>query len=124
MENGRQPAGHTHHLSAAQRLLGDTIITLGPRPGRKWAGVGLAGLAAAQLLRGLGQKDAAAGAALLATAANAMTLAAFRRPERPLAQTVGGVGLSWVRFGAVAVVLAALGAVAGKRVGSADGHGT
>src|SRR5262249_38844443 len=41
------PAGHTHHLSAAQRLMGDTLIAIGPRPGRKWAGVGLAGLAAA-----------------------------------------------------------------------------
>jgi len=108
------PAGHTHHLSAAQRLLGDTIIAVGPRPGRKWAGLGLAGLAAAQLLRGLGHKDAAAGAALVATAANAMTLAAFRRPERPLAQTLTGVGVSWARFGAAAAALAVVGAVVGR----------
>ena len=38
------PAGHTHHLSAAQRVVGDAVIAVGPRPGRKWAGVGLAAL--------------------------------------------------------------------------------
>jgi Family of unknown function (DUF5693) len=88
------PAGHTHHLSAAQRMIGDTVIALGPRPGRKWAGLGLAGLGAASLLERLGQDELAAAAALVATVANALMLAAFRRPERPLAMTVSGVGRS------------------------------
>ncbi|MCC7361330.1 MAG: hypothetical protein IT317_17725 [Anaerolineales bacterium] len=114
------PAGHTHHLSAAQRLLGDTIIAVGPRPGRKWAGLGLAGLAAAQLLRRLGQPGAAAGATLAATAANAMALAAFRRPERPLAQTVSGVGRSWAGFGAAALALAVVGALVRHRPAPGD----
>jgi Family of unknown function (DUF5693) len=89
------PAGHTHHLSAAQRMMGDTLIALGPRPGRKWAGVGLAGLGAASLLRQLGYDELAAAAALVATLANALMLAAFRRPERPLDLTLTGVGRSW-----------------------------
>jgi hypothetical protein len=88
------PAGHTHHLSAAQRIMGDTIIALGPRPGRKWSGLGLAGLGAAGLLQQVGQDELATAAVLAATLANALMLAAFRRPERPLALTVSGVGRS------------------------------
>jgi hypothetical protein len=106
------PAGHTHHLSAAQRLLGDGLIALGPRPGRKWAGLGLAGLAAAALLRRLGQPELALGAALTATATNSMMLAAFRQAERPLAQTVTGVGRSWAGWGMAAAILLAAEAVA------------
>jgi hypothetical protein len=102
------PAGHTHHLSAAQRLVGDSLIALGPRPGRKWAGVGLAGLAAAGLLRRMGHADLALAASLVGTAANAAMLAAFRQPERPLAQTVESVGRSWLRGGLAAGALALL----------------
>ena len=99
------PAGHTHHLSAAQRMIGDTVIALGPRPGRKWAGLGLAGLGAASLLRRLGQEELAAGAALVATVANALMLAAFRRPERPLELTMKVVGRSLAAGGALGVGL-------------------
>jgi hypothetical protein len=101
------PAGHTHHLSAAQRLIGDTIIALGPRPGRKWAGVGVASLAVAGMLRRLGHKDPALAASLVAVAANALMLAAFRQPERPLAITVADVGRAWLKWGAGAAALAA-----------------
>ncbi|MCC6187991.1 MAG: hypothetical protein IT318_03075 [Anaerolineales bacterium] len=104
------PAGHTHHLSAAQRVLGDSLMALGPRPGRKWSGLGLAGLAAAGWLRGAGQRNLGLAAALVGAFANAMTLAAFRQPERPLAQTVEGAGRSWARWGLVtAGLLAAAG---------------
>jgi hypothetical protein len=99
------PAGHTHHLSAVQRLLGDALIALGPRPGRKWAGLGLAGLAMAALLRRLGRDELALGAALAATAANALMLAAFRQAERPLSQTLTGVGRSWAGWGVAALTL-------------------
>jgi hypothetical protein len=99
------PAGHTHHLSAAQRLLGDALISLGPRPGRKWAGLGLAGLPAAALLRRFGKDELALGAALAATAANAVMLAAFRQAERPLALTARGVGRSWAGWAVVAAGL-------------------
>jgi len=102
------PAGHTHHLSAAQRMIGDAIIAVGPRPGRKWAGVGLAGLGAASLLDRLGQDELAAAAALLATVANALMLAAFRRPERPLDLTVSGVGRSLAVGGTLGAGLDAL----------------
>jgi len=99
------PAGHTHHLSAAQRMVGDAVIALGPRPGRKWAGLGLAGLGAASLLQSSGHDGLAAAAALGATFANALMLAAFRRPERPLEMTLSGVGRS---LGAGGVVGAGL----------------
>ncbi len=96
------PAGHTHHLSRAQRLLGDALIAVGPRPGRKWAGVGLAGLAAAHWLRKLDHQEAALAAELAGTAANALMLAAFRQPERPLAQTAPNVARSWAGWGMAA----------------------
>jgi hypothetical protein len=82
------PAGHTHHLSAAQRLIGDTLIALGPRPGRKWSGLGpVAGTLAA--LNGASSSGLGARLALSAAAAfgNAAMLAGLRRPERPLAET-------------------------------------
>ena len=44
-----------------------------------------------------------------------MALAAFRRPERPLAQTVSGVGRSWAGFGAAALALALVGVLVGRR---------
>jgi hypothetical protein len=103
------PAGHTHHLSAAQRMMGDTVIALGPRPGRKWAGLGMLGLAAAGLLERLGQQDAADAAAVVATLANSLMLAAFRQPARPLAQTLEGLRKSWQRMAPVAVGLAGAG---------------
>lgn len=37
--------GHTHHISAAQRLIGDAVMALGPRPARKWAGLAPFGVA-------------------------------------------------------------------------------
>ena len=99
------PAGHTHHLSAAQRLAGDTLIALGPRPARKWAGLGLAGVTAARWLRRSGHHHAALAAGLVGAAAQALTLAAFRQPERPLAQTLPGVARSWGGWGAAAVAV-------------------
>jgi hypothetical protein len=102
------PAAHTHHLSAAQRVLGDAMIALGPRPGRKWAGLGLAGLGASSLLGQLGHDELATAAALLATMANAMMLAAFRRPERPLDLTLAGVGRSLAAGGAAGALLSAV----------------
>jgi hypothetical protein len=89
------PAGHTHHLSAAQRLIGDTLIALGPRPGRKWSGLG----PAAGALVALNGASAALSAA--ATVGNAVMLAGLRRPERPLAETWPLIARSW-GFGALA----------------------
>jgi hypothetical protein len=82
------PAGHTHHLSAAQRAIGDALLAIGPRPGRKWAGLGLAAWLAAGAVRRLGRNDLALALNLLAALGNAMGLAAWRVPERPLAQSL------------------------------------
>jgi hypothetical protein len=102
------PAGHTHHLSAAQRLVGDALIALGPRPGRKWAGLGLAAVACAGLLRRRGRTGLALAASLTAGFANALALAAFRQPERPLARTLPEVTRSLAAGGTAALALAAL----------------
>jgi hypothetical protein len=96
------PAGHTHHLSRAQRLVGDARLALGLRPARKWAGVGLAALAAARWLRKRNHQDAALAAEIVATAANALMLAAFRQPERSLVQTGSNVARSWAGWGTAA----------------------
>jgi hypothetical protein len=102
------PAGHTHHLSAAQRLIGDALLALGPRPGRRWAGLGLAGLAAARALRRAGRNDLALAASLVGAVGNALMLAAFRQPERPLAQTLPIVGRSWAWGAAVGLAVSLL----------------
>jgi hypothetical protein len=102
-----EPAhAHTHHLSAAQRALGDLGLALSPRPLRKWAALAPlgAGLAAGLRARGTGTGGAAEplGSSTLATAADALTalglvalLAGFRRAERPIAQTAAGVVPGW-----------------------------
>ena len=64
----------------------------GPQVVGRWAWLGWR---AASLLERLGQDELAAAAALVATVANALMLAAFRQPERPLALTASGVGRCW-----------------------------
>jgi hypothetical protein len=101
------PAGHTHHLSAAQRLIGDALIALGPRPARKWAGLGLAaGVAAAVSRVGGARSTPSLAASLAAALGNAVMLAAFRRPERPLQETLPLVAQSWQVGAAVGAALA------------------
>lgn len=80
--------GHTHHISAAQRVAGDAIMAVGLRPARKWAGLGpLAG--AASILASQRQGDAGMVVlSVLATAGNVLGLVGFRRPERALAATL------------------------------------
>ncbi len=79
--------GHTHHLSAAARLVGDAKIALGPQPARKWAGLGPFGSAMSLALASRGHRDWAAAAALLGAAGNVLGLVGFRRPERAIALT-------------------------------------
>ncbi|HET7090720.1 MAG TPA: hypothetical protein VFL17_18965, partial [Anaerolineae bacterium] len=76
--------GHTHHLSAAQRAIGDATIALGPQPARKWAGLSPIGTALSIVLASRGRRDLAAGAAILGMIGSAFGLAGFRRPERTL----------------------------------------
>jgi hypothetical protein len=80
--------GHTHHISAAQRALGDLVLAAGPRPGRKWAGLGPAGHTMSWRLAALGRVRLAVLAALVGADGDALGLAAFRRPERALAETL------------------------------------
>jgi hypothetical protein len=101
------PAGHTHHLSAAQRIIGDALMALGPRPGRKWAGLGLAGLGVARALRPPGASHSLP-AALVGAMGNALMLAAFRKPERPLAETLPMVAKSWAWGMALGVLVSLL----------------
>jgi hypothetical protein len=99
------PAGHTHHLSAAQRFVGDALMALGPRPGRKWAGLGLAGLAAARAFHRMSHSRAALAASLVSVLGNALMLAAFRKPERPLAETLPAVAKSWAWGGVMGLII-------------------
>lgn len=79
--------GHTHHLSAAARLIGDAKIALGLQPARKWFGLGAAGTALSLVLKSRGHKGLAASAALLGAAGNAIGLVGWRRPEHALVVT-------------------------------------
>jgi len=76
--------GHTHHLSAAQRTIGDAKIAFGPQPARKWAGLSPSGTALSIVLASRGRRDLAAGAAILGMIGSAFGLVGFRRPERTL----------------------------------------
>jgi hypothetical protein len=79
--------GHTHHISTAMRVVGDLGILLGPRPARKWAGLGPLALAARRVLKRRGEENAAALAAYAGALGLALALTAFRRPERALSIT-------------------------------------
>lgn len=103
-------------------MVGDAIIALGPRPARKWSGLGLAGLTAAGWLRRRGHRTAALALALAGTTAQALTLAAFRQPERPLAQTLPRVTRSWGGWGGAAVVAEIAAAAAAELMGGARGN--
>jgi hypothetical protein len=76
--------GHTHHLSTAAQWTGDALIALGPRPARKWAGLGPLASAVSLTLARSGQTSWAAGAALAGAVGNMLGLVGFRRPERAI----------------------------------------
>lgn len=87
--------GHTHHLSAAARLIGDVKIALGPRPARRWAGLGPLGLALGILLKSRGHPEWAAVMEWAGTMGNVLGLVGFRRPERAIALTARDAGRSF-----------------------------
>ncbi|MEI2611117.1 MAG: DUF5693 family protein [Candidatus Promineifilaceae bacterium] len=88
--------GHTHHISAAMALVGDVLMTVGPKPARKWAGLGPAAQAVALVLAQHGQKNGAIAAATTGVLGNMLGLVGFRRPERALTITAGASGRSWL----------------------------
>jgi hypothetical protein len=78
--------GHTHHISVAQRLAGDALLAIGPRPARKWAWLGPAAGALSLALNNRRSEWAwLAGAA--SSLGHMLTLVSYRRPERALAIT-------------------------------------
>ena len=81
------PEGHTHHVSAAQRALGDLGMALGPRPARKWAGVGSLAHALGGVMAERGARRWATVAIVAGTLGDMLGLVGFRRPERALAVT-------------------------------------
>ena len=99
--------GHTHHLSAAARFVGDARIALGPQPARKWAGVGVAASALSAALTSRGHKGLASAVAMLSALGGAMGLVGWRRPERALRVTAKE-SLPSLGVGAVVGVLALL----------------
>ncbi|WP_420642951.1 DUF5693 family protein [Candidatus Leptofilum sp.] len=80
--------GHTHHISAAMATLGDIQMAIGPKPARKWAGLGPAATAVSIVLANRGNKTGAVGTAVLGTIGQAMGLVGFCHPERALKDTL------------------------------------
>jgi hypothetical protein len=96
---------HTHHLSAAMRRVGDTMLALGPRPIRKWSGLAPFGLALSIAARQEGMRSLALAGAVLSVAGHAAAGTGFRRPERDPQLTARTVGGSWL-VGSLAGMLA------------------
>ncbi len=103
------PLGHTHHISAAARFFGDLGIWLGPRPARKWAAVTPLALAARNVLSDRQSREPASVAGAIAAASLALTLSAFRQPQRHLALTTGSAAPAYALSAALATVLEGLG---------------
>jgi hypothetical protein len=99
--------GHTHHISAAMAKIGDIQMAIGPKPVRKWAGLGPAATAVSLLLANRGNKTAVVGTAVLAAIGQAMGLVGFRHPERALKDTLQQAAPSFA-IGAGAGLLALL----------------
>ena len=99
--------GHTHHLSAAARVIGDVQLALGPQPARKWTGLGPLGAALSIVWASRGRHEWAAGAAFAAALGHTLGLVGFRRPERRLLFTASDAARSF-GVGALAGLLALL----------------
>ena len=80
--------GHTHHVSAVTRLLGDTMIAIGPSPARKWAGLGMTGFTISGVLKRHNLAGASSLMAFAGTIGSLLGLVGFRRPERHLSDTL------------------------------------
>jgi hypothetical protein len=80
--------GHTHHISAAMAAIGDLQMAIGPKPARKWAGLGPAAMAVSLVLANRGYEKGAAVPLILGTIGQTMGLVGFRHPERALKDTL------------------------------------
>lgn len=97
--------GHTHHISAAMAMVGDVMMTIGPKPARKWAGLGPVAQATSIVLAQHGQKNGAVAAATLGVLGNMLGLVGFRRSERILMITARESGRSWLVGAGVGLVV-------------------
>ena len=95
---------HTHHLSAFQRLTGDTKMALAVRPLRKWTLLAPLGVVGEAIFRQRGQDTAANIALTAATAGQVAALSGYRNAQRPLLKTLEGRSRSWAMGAALAVV--------------------
>ena len=102
------PSGHTHHLSAAQRALGDARMAASPQPLRKWAGLATLWLVYAALPADQQHSTLGSALGLAATAGAIATAATLHNPSRPIALSLAQVTRSWALTlpAAVAGVLA------------------
>ncbi len=99
------PSGHTHHLSAARRRLGDLRMALSPRPLSKWAGLVLWALPAVGLPAGARARDLFG---LAATVGGVAAAGVLRQPARPIALSMAQVTRSLLLSAPVAVLSAVL----------------
>jgi hypothetical protein len=95
--------GHTHHVSAAQVIIGDTMMAIGPNPARKWAGLGPIALALASFFKN--NKMIAGLFSLIGTIGTIFGLLSFRRSDRGLDVTVPEAGRSFVIGALIAAVI-------------------
>lgn len=86
---------HTHHLSAFQRLLGDSKMALAPKPLRKWSLLAPLGTVCAVIFARRGRQEAAALALTVAAAGQVASLNGFRNAQRPFLKTVEGRAQAW-----------------------------
>jgi hypothetical protein len=93
--------GHTHHISAAMGMIGDIQMSLGPKPARKWAGLGPLAAGLRELMVGDGRADLATPLSFLAALGYALGLVSFRFPERALQETLRTAGPSFLTGSAV-----------------------
>lgn len=105
--------GHTHHISVAMAKIGDIQMAIGPKPARKWAGLGPVAAAVSLICANQGQKQAAGGAAIAAAMGQAMGLVGFRRPERALQDTLQQAAPSFAIGAAVGLLFLLSGKMSG-----------
>ncbi|MCB0153796.1 MAG: hypothetical protein KDF65_03295 [Anaerolineae bacterium] len=105
---------HTHHLSAFQRLLGDSKMALNAKPLRKWALLAPLGAVGAVLLKRHGRTDLAGAALTAAAAGQVATLSGFRNGQRPLLTTLEGRAKGWAVGAGLALVIWLVTALLGR----------